>query len=291
MNEITLSAYAKINLSLDVTGRRENGYHDVRMVMQSIGLCDTITVRKCPQKGPVTLDTALPELGRPEDNLAVRAAALLCHEYHITDALSIHLEKHIPVAAGMAGGSTDAAAALRAVNELYSLGLDWKTLAKYGVRLGADIPYCLLSGTALSEGIGEILTPLPKAPDCHVLLVNPGIPISTGAIYSKLDHSPGLHHPDVDKMVQAIHAASYPDMAQSLENILETVTINETPIIADIKQKMYGQGADGALMSGSGPTVFGLFSEKNTCQKAKDWFLSQNKTKWQIYTVQFQERI
>lgn len=293
MNEITLSAYGKINLGLDVTGRRENGYHDVNMIMQSVGLCDTLTVTKLPVGSGITLETNLPSLGRPEENLAFRAAALLKEEFHIKDGLSLKLTKRIPVAAGMAGGSTDAAAALKAVNELFSLGMDWKALAKYGVRLGADIPYCLLSGTARSEGIGEILTPLPAAPDCHVLLVNPGIHVSTKYVYEHLDAIKDPKHPDIDGMTGAIKQQDYEGIVRRLENILETVTIPKAPVIAQIKENMLVLGADGALMSGSGPTVFGLFSEKETCEQAKAWFLNQKQAvreQWPVIMTHFQKR-
>ncbi len=289
MNEITLSAYGKINLGLDVTGKRENGYHDVDMIMQSVGLSDTLTVTKLPAASGITLETNSPFLKRPEKNLALRAAALLKEEFGIKDGLSLKLTKRIPVAAGMAGGSTDAAAALKAVNELFSLGMDWKALAEYGVRLGADIPYCLLSGTARSAGIGEILTPLPPAPDCHVLLVNPGLHISTKYVYEHLDAAANPKHPDIDGIEASIKRSDYSGIAAKLGNILEAVTIKKAPVIAQIKEHMRSLGADNALMSGSGPTVFGLFSSKKACEQAKAWFLKQGKP-WSIITTHFQDR-
>lgn len=293
MNNITLSAYAKINLALDVTGKRPNGYHDVRMIMQSINLYDTLTVTKLPYTSDIMLKTNLPELSSPENNLAVRAAALLKEEFHIRDGLRLELTKRIPVAAGMAGGSTDGAAALKAINELFSLGMDWEQLAEYGVRLGADIPYCLLSGTALSEGIGEILTPLPAAPNCHVLLVNPGIHVSTKYVYQHLDAINNLKHPDIDAMTNAIKQHDYHGILSGLENILETVTIQKAPIITEIKEKMLELGADGSLMSGSGPTVFGLFSNKETCKNAASWFSGYEqaiKEAWPVIQTWFHER-
>jgi len=293
MNEITLSAYAKINLSLDVTGKRENGYHDVRMIMQSIALCDTLTIRKNPKGQGITIHSNLPELSNPQKNLAVQAAKLLCEEYHITDGLSIDLEKRIPVAAGMAGGSTDGAAALRAINTLFSLGLNLKQLMEYGVRLGADIPYCLLSGTALAEGIGEILTPLPAAPFCYILLVNPSIHVSTKYVYTHLDAQENLSHPDVDGMRTAIETGNYAGIISRLENILEAVTIPKAPVIAQIKEQMLAHGADGALMSGSGSTVFGLYRDKVICQETAKWFLSLAQAQqehWKILTTCIQER-
>ena len=273
MNEITLSAYGKINLALDIIGKRPNGYHDVRMVIQSVGLHDTLRIKKCSGTG-ITLSTEQKELKNPQENLAVRAAALLKEEFHIKDGLFIELKKEIPIAAGMAGGSTDAAAALYAVNELFSLGMNQKELASYGVRLGADIPYCLLGGTALSEGIGEILTALPPAPNCFVLLVTPRIPISTKYVYEHFDALIAPKHPDIDGMIQAIEQNNYIKMTQKLENILELVTISKTPIIAKIKEQMMTMGADNALMSGSGPTVFGLFSKETACKNASALFSS-----------------
>jgi 4-diphosphocytidyl-2-C-methyl-D-erythritol kinase len=290
MNEITLSAYGKINLGLDVIGKRSNGYHDVSMIMQSVELCDTLTVKKCSGTSGIQFSSSLDELSDPAENLAVRAASLLMEEFHIHDGLSIELKKRIPVAAGMAGGSTDAAAALKAVNELFDLGMDWKELARYGVRLGADIPYCLLSGTALSEGIGEILTPLSPAPDCFVLLVNPGIHISTKYVYEHLDAADSLKHPDIEGMKQSIEEHNYPKMVSLLENILETVTIPKAPVISKIKEQMLSYGADGSLMSGSGPTVFGLFSDEKRCEDAAAHFLADEQAKkenWPVIKTQF----
>ena len=286
METITLSAYGKINLGLDVTGRRPDGYHDVRMVMQSVGIYDTLTIKKRPDTSEIRLLSNLTEISAPEDNLAVKAAALLKKEFSISEGMEITLTKRIPVAAGMAGGSTDAAAALKAVNSLFSLNLTGKQLAAYGVSLGADIPYCLLSGTALSEGIGEILTPLSPAPRCHVLLVNPNIHISTKEVYEHLDGAESLSHPDIDGMVLAIRENDYAAMAAKLENILETVTIPKAPVIADIKKQMRTLGADGALMSGSGATVFGLFSQQERCHKAAAYFRAEHKD-WYVTSTAF----
>lgn len=292
MNEITLSAYGKINLALDVIGKRQNGYHDVRMIMQSVGLHDTLTVKKhTGTENEIILSSNQKELCNPEENLAVRAAALLKKEFHIMDKLSIHLVKRLPIAAGMAGGSTDAAATLKAINELFSLGLDWKALASYGIRLGADIPYCLLGGTALSEGIGEILTPLNAAPDCFVLLINPGIHISTKYVYEHFDATISPKHPDIDAMCHAIKENNYQSMVATLENILELVTIPKAPIIAEIKEQLLSLGADGALMSGSGPTVFGLFSNESTCMEAAAWFSSKKQKYNTCHVTNFQNRI
>jgi 4-diphosphocytidyl-2-C-methyl-D-erythritol kinase len=290
MDEITLSAYGKINLGLDVIGKRPNGYHDVSMIMQSVELCDTLTVKKRPGTSGIQLSSSLEELSNPEENLAVRATSLLMEEFHISDGLSIELTKRIPVAAGMAGGSTDAAAAFKAVNELFELGMDGNELARYGVRLGADIPYCLLSGTALSEGIGEILTPLPPAPDCFVLLVNPGIHVSTKYVYEHLDAVTNPKHPDIDGIRQAIEQNDYQTMVSLLENILETVTIPKAPVISKIKEQMLAYGADGSLMSGSGPTVFGLFSDETSCLNAAEHFLADEQAKkenWSVIRTQF----
>ena len=285
METITLYAYGKINLALDVIGRRPNGYHDVRMIMQSVGVRDTLTIKRRPLANDIRLISNFTEVPNQKDNLAVKAAALLKKEFSISEGMEITLTKRIPVAAGMAGGSTDAAAALKAVNTLFSLNLTEKQLAAYGVSLGADVPYCLLSGTALSEGIGEILTPLSKAPECHVLLVNPRIPISTKDVYEHLDAVESLSHPDIDGIIAAISRNDYTAMTAKLENILESVVIPKNPVIAKIKETMLSLGADGALMSGSGATVFGLFSSQERCHAAAWKFRAENSNWYTADTV------
>ena len=269
MNQIELKALAKINLGLDVLGRRENGYHDVRMVMQSIYLYDEVKIAKKKEPG-ITLTTNLKFLPTGDGNIAYKAAQLLMDEFDIQDGVSIQLKKRIPVAAGMAGGSSDGAAVLWGINQMYGLGLSRQELMDRGVKLGADVPYCILRGTALSEGIGEVLTSLPPVPQCQVLVAKPGINVSTKFVYENL-HANDLRpeqHPDIDGMIRAIKAQDLQGIADKLGNVLETVTVKEYPVIQEIKDKMVEFGAIGSLMSGSGPTVFGLFTNPKAAQQA-----------------------
>ena len=267
ITHLRLKAYGKINLALDVLGRRDNGYHDVRMIMQTVGLHDRIELYRTKEPG-IRLETNLFYLPNNEQNLAYRAAALLMEEFGVKEGVSIKLKKFIPVSAGMAGGSTDAAAVLFGVNKMFGLGLSIKELMERGVKLGADIPYCLMRGTALSEGIGEELTPLPQIPQCHVLIAKPGISVSTAFVYQNLNLSGLAKHPDIDGMLECLRTKDLKGICDRLENVLETVTIKEYPIIEEVKKHLMDQGAMGALMSGSGPTVFGIFDDEDKAKKA-----------------------
>lgn len=288
MEEISLQAYAKINLGLDVIRKREDGYHEVRMIMQSISLADTLLLRKSSEAGIFLNNhdgTENPDVPMDSTNLVYRAIQLLKEEFQITEGIEAVLSKRIPVAAGMAGGSTDAAAALKGMNQLFSLGLSTQELCQRGVRLGADIPYCIQGGTALSEGIGEILTPLPKMPDCYILIAKPPINVSTAFVYGNLKANELTEHPDIDGMIQAIHQQDLSGIASRLGNVLETVTIPAYPVISDIKKIMVEYGAMQSLMSGSGPTVFGIFTEEQkaetTAQQIREAGLSE-----QVYVTQ-----
>ncbi|MDD5994691.1 MAG: 4-(cytidine 5'-diphospho)-2-C-methyl-D-erythritol kinase [Eubacterium sp.] len=269
MDSTWINAPAKINLGLDVVRRREDGYHEVKMIMQSIRLFDRLTLKKTRTPG-ISLTTNLHFLPVNEDNLVYKSARLLMEEFGITEGLSIFLDKRIPVAAGMAGGSTDAASCMLAMNRLFHLGLSLEELKTRGVTLGADIPYCLQKGTALSEGIGEILSPLPAAPDCYVLIAKPGFHVSTKFVYSNLVLDENTVHPDIDKMLDCIQNRDLHGLCHNMANILETVTIPAHPDIALIKQTMMENGALGALMSGSGPTVFGIYEDQKEAMRAKE---------------------
>ena len=266
METLKLNAYAKINLGLDVIGRLPNGYHEVKMIMQSVGICDELTFEKQPSGITVTTDSG--ELPTDENNLIYRAAKLLLDTCAVKEGVRIHLTKRIPIAAGMAGGSTDAAATLKAVNQLFRFGKTKEELMELGVKIGADVPYCILGGTALAEGIGDRLTPLPPMPDCHLLVAKPDINVSTKYVYTTLDAAPILFHPDIDGMTAAIFAGDLTGITAKLGNVLETVTVPAHPIISKIKEKFLELGSDGVLMSGSGPTVFGIFSDKTAAEKA-----------------------
>jgi len=271
INHLNLKAYGKINLGLDVLRQRKDGYHEVRMVMQTVGIFDRVDLIRRESAG-IEVETNLYYLPTNENNLVYKAAKLLTEEFSIDSGLLIRLKKFIPVAAGMAGGSSDAAAVLFGINKMFQLGLDTNELMKRGMKIGADVPYCILRGTALSEGIGEILTPLPPVPQCQVLIAKPSINVSTKFVYGNL-HANELkpeQHPDINGMLRAIDAGDIYGIAEKLGNVLETVTIREYPVIREIKHKMIEYGAIGSLMSGSGPTVFGLFTNPKTARKAYD---------------------
>ena len=261
MNRISLKAMAKINLGLDVVGKRPDGYHELRMVMQMINLYDKVNIEKTPKNG-IQVETNLSFLPVNENNIVYKAAKLLMDEFHIQDGVKISLEKHIPVAAGMAGGSSDGAAVLFGMNRLFNLRLNKRELMARGVRLGADVPYCLLRTTALSEGIGEILTTLKPMPNCTIVVAKPAVSVSTKTVFGKLKLDEIRQHPDIDAIVRAINDGNLGAIADHMGNVLETVTIRDYPVIGEIKELMKTMGARGALMSGSGPTVFGIFDDE-----------------------------
>lgn len=283
MDRLELKALGKINLGLDVLGRRENGYHDVRMVMQTVYLYDRIIMKKSKTPG-IRLETNLYYLPVNENNLAYQAAQMLMDEFHIEEGVSIQLDKHIPVAAGMAGGSSNAAAVLFGMNWMFSLGLSQKELMERGVKLGADVPYCIMRGTVLAEGIGEILTPLSPMPKCYVLIAKPAISVSTKMVYEKLDSHEIEDHPDIDGILAGLKAGDLKKVAGSMGNVLERVTVDAYPVIDQIKKMMIKEGALNAMMSGSGPTVFGIFEEKATARKAADAIRDARLTK-QVYVT------
>ena len=281
--ELSLRAYGKINLGLDVIRKRPDGYHEVKMVMQTVSLYDSLRLKKKEEPG-IEVRTNLPFLPTGPDNLVYRAAELLLKEFGIGEGLFIDLYKKIPVAAGMAGGSSDAAAVLVGVNRLFKLRLSRIGLMERGVSLGADIPYCIMRGTALAEGIGEKLTKLPPMPDCAILLAKPPISVSTRFVYGNLRADSLPWHPDIDGMTEALAEGSLSGITARLGNVLETVTIPAHPQIQKIKDVMSENGAEAALMSGSGPTVFGIFKDKETAGRAGRELRSAGLAK-QIYTV------
>lgn len=267
MDKISLKALAKINLGLDVVRRREDGYHEVRMVMQTIHLFDRLNIEKTKKAG-ISIKTNLFFLPVNENNLIYKAGKLLMDEFNITEGVSVELDKRIPVAAGMAGGSTDAAAMLYGMNKIFDLGLSMQELKDRGVKIGADVPYCLMRGTALAEGIGEKLKSLPPMIKCPVLIAKPQISVSTKFVYENLRLDENTVHPDIDALIQDIKDKDLHEVCNHMGNVLETVTIPNYPIIDEIKKKMMNSGAIGAMMSGSGPTVFGLFEDEETAKKA-----------------------
>ena len=283
MDKMELKALGKINLGLDVLGRRENGYHDVRMVMQTVYLYDQIVITKTKQPG-VKAETNLFYLPVDENNLACRAAKMLIDEFNITEGVHISMDKKIPVSAGMAGGSADAAAVLFGVNKMFELGLSMTELEERGVKLGADVPYCLMRGTVLAEGIGEKLTPLLACPKCFVLLAKPPISVSTKLVYEKLDALEITEHPDIDGILNGLARKNIHKVAECMGNVLEQVTIPVYPVIEQIKNVMKEGGAMNAMMSGSGPTVFGLFEDRQSARRAAQKIKEQKLAK-QVYVT------
>ncbi len=270
MDQITRKAYAKINLGLDVIRRRPDGYHEVKMIMQTVGICDILTFRKSGrQDGAVTLFLDKKELPCGKENLVYRAAELLTRTHGLRDGVEITLEKRIPIAAGMAGGSTDAAAVFHGMNELFGLSMSLQEMKDLGVGIGADVPYCIQGGTALSEGIGEILTALPSPPAAYLLIAKPDIGVSTKFVYENLHADRLQSHPDIDGMVQALERGSLEGIVSRMENVLETVTVREYPVIQTLKDIMRRGGALNALMSGSGPTVFGVYKTREAAEASR----------------------
>ena len=262
-----LQAFAKINLGLDVLGKREDGYHEVRMIMQTIRMYDQLDMRKSVEPG-IHLTTNKKYIPVDENNLVWRAAKLMMDTYGIMEGVSIHLHKVIPVAAGMAGGSSDAAATLVGMNRLFHCGLSKEKLMELGVQIGADVPYCVLRGTALAEGIGEKLTVLPPMPDCWILIGKPGISVSTKYVYTTLDLNTDTVHPDIDGMKKALEDGNLYGITERMGNVLQDVTIPAYPEVERIKEQMKALGAVNAMMSGSGPTVFGIFDNEEKAQEA-----------------------
>lgn len=306
MDTFTVKAYAKVNLGLDVLRRLPNGYHEVKMIMQTVGIYDTLTFTRLPEGIRLTVEgvenpgasgtgaaagsapggnasvgnasggnapvgsAAAGYVPADESNLIWRAARQMMERYHVSEGIHIHLHKRIPVAAGMAGGSTDAAAAYRGVNRMFSLGASEEEMREMAVETGADVPYCIAGGTVLAEGIGQRLTALPDAPACHVVVAKPDISVSTRYVYENLHADRLTRHPDIDGMARAIGQGDLPGMVRRMGNVLETVTEKTCPVIGQLKKYMEEHGALGALMSGSGPTVFGLFDDKAAAESCYD---------------------
>ena len=262
-----LRALAKINLGLDITGKRPDGYHDVRMIMQTIQMYDVLELNKKKEPG-ISFETNLAFIPNDEKNLACQAAKMLMDEFHVQEGLCLRLEKFIPVAAGMAGGSTDAAAAFVGVNRLFGLGLTEKELMERAVKVGADVPYCIMRGTALAEGIGEKLTRLPALPPCYILIGKPGVNVSTKMAYENLKLGELTEHPDIDGMIADIRRGDLSAMTEKMANVFEPGIIRQYPVIQEIKNLMEEYGALRAMMSGSGPTVFGVFDSKDKMEQA-----------------------
>lgn len=266
-----INAPAKINLALDVLRRREDGYHDLRMIMETLSLADTVHLEP-KDAGGIELTSDDPDMPCDTSNLAVRAALLMEEKTGKSFPLHIYIEKRIPAAAGLAGGSADAAAVMVGVNDLFSLGIEKETLMAWGKEIGADVPYCIRQGSALAEGIGEVLTPLPELKDLPVILVKPKEGISTKEIFEALVLNEETVHPDVDGCIQAMERKDLAALDQCRGNLLEDVTVSRLPAVSALIKDMKAYGAKTAGMSGSGPTVFGLFEDLDTAKEASSRF-------------------
>lgn len=262
MDRVYEKAYGKINLSLDVLGRRANGYHDVSMVMQTVDLYDVITLTKLSDRDGIILTTDVDNIPLDEGNIVYKAIKLIKEEYGIDIGVSADIKKRLPVAAGMGGGSADAAAALRGMNTLFELGLKSEKLEELGVRLGADVPFLIKGGIALAEGIGEKLTTLPVFPECSLVIVKPDISVSTKEVYEALDSLTEVVHPDIKKLTDSLGKEDLRYIVKLLGNVLEDVTIKKHGIIDEIKRLLVENGAVFSMMTGSGPTVFGIFEDE-----------------------------
>lgn len=268
MDRVEERAYGKINLSLDVIGRRENGYHDVSMVMQTVDLYDVISLNKLKGDGEIRLTANMNTLPLDETNIVYKAVKLVKEEYGLNTGVSVHIEKHLPIAAGMGGGSSDGAAALRGMNRLFELGLSNEKLEELGVRLGADVPFLIKGGIALAEGIGEKLTKLPDFPDCVLVIAKPDLGVSTKEVYEAFDSLKEVNHPDVGKLVKSLGSAGLKEIVKLLGNVLEEVTAKKYEIIEVVKNLLIDNGAVFSMMTGSGPTVFGIFENEEQAKKA-----------------------
>lgn len=285
MEQLILKAYAKINLGLDVLRKREDGYHEVKMIMQTVDLYDEIRLKKLAVP-EIRLIADHKDIPSDPGNLAYKAAAVMLPFLPDGMGVEIVLDKKIPVAAGMAGGSSDGAAVIRGMNELYSLGFTMERLQKLSVVIGADVPYCIQGGTMLAEGIGEKLTRLPAAPDCFVVVAKPPVGVSTQYVYGNLKVGELKEHPDLDAMQKAILSGDLKKMGMSMGNVLETVTEKAYPVITALKKTLLAEGAVQALMSGSGPTVFGLFDSEEKARSAYER-VAQGKEADQLFLTGF----
>lgn len=257
MTKVFEKAPAKINLLLDVLRKREDGYHEVEMVMTMVDLADRLELEELPGDR-IVLSSQAGFIPTGEKNLAFQAARLIKERYRVSKGVYMRLDKRIPVAAGLAGGSSDAAAALRGLNRLWGLGLSMRELEALGAELGSDVPFCVRGGTAVARGRGEALESIPAPPQCWVILAKPPINVSTSDVYGALKANELAEHPSLENMLRAIRSSSFAGVCEAMGNVLETVTLSRYPEVRQIKECMMKLGADGVLMSGSGPTVFGL---------------------------------
>ena len=271
MKTQSMVSRAKINLSLSVLGKREDGYHDIESVMQTVEFGDVVTVTHTKEPG-IRIQSSHPELPIDEGNIAYRAAKLMQENYEIPGGFTIFLDKRIPVAAGLAGGSTNAAAVMHLINHLCDLSLTKEQLSELGVTLGADVPFCLYGGAALCRGIGEQITPIQGLRNCHILLVNPGVGVSTAMIYQAIDSAPAVDKADTEKLLSGLLEQNLSMAFSEMKNMMEPVARGICPEISGLLEKLQEAGADHVMMSGSGATCVGFFVNKPDEEKLKDLF-------------------
>lgn len=274
MESITLNAYAKINLGLDIVGRLPNGYHTVDMVMNQVELHDTVTVEKSDTGFSMDMvvesdNNQILDLPCDDTNLCIKAAKAILEYANIETGVKIHLIKRIPVSAGMAGGSTDAAAVLSGINQLYNLDLTVEQLCDIGVKIGADVPYCIVGGTMRAEGIGEVLSELPALPPVDILIAKPPVGVNTKLAYQQFDSIDDPYHPNIQELVKKlVDKNSIHDLISYMSNSFEQFIIPERPEIADIKNIMSDNGSLLSLMTGSGPTVIGFYDNADALNRS-----------------------
>ena len=288
MDKLALKAYGKINLGLDVLRKRPDGYHDLKMIMQMVDVYDDIVITKTDRKDEIVVATDKFVLENEKGNLAYMAVKLLFDEFNIHQGIEIKINKRIPIAGGMAGGCSDCATTLMGINKMFDLKLSKEDLMKRGVKLGADVPYCVLGKTAIAEGIGEILTPLPTPPSCYVIIAKPPVSVSTAFVYGNIRPDEITKRPNIDGMAEAIKNGDLYKMSSLLYNVMEDVTVPEYPIIADIKKMMIENGALNSIMSGSGPTVFGIYDNLEKAENTMKLLKKSNLTE-QLYLTKFIE--
>lgn len=291
MKELDVRARAKINISLDVLRKRPDGYHDVKMIMQTIDLYDQLRFKKI-EEDTIQIKTNLPFLPTDERNLVYKVIRHMKNAYQIQSGVQAHIYKMIPVAAGLAGGSADAGETIKAMNKLFDLKLSMDEMLAIGKQFGADIPYCMIGGTALAEGIGEQITFLDDFPECYVVLVKPNFGVSTAHVYGNLKVDALTEHPETDTLIQAISVKDLTTIGQHLCNVLESVTAPQYPEIQEIKDELVRGGAIGALMSGSGPSVYGLFENLEAAKESANQLKNKGLAKFvRVTTIYNRKRV
>lgn len=277
MNKIEIKAYAKINPAIDIIKKRTDGYHEVQMIMQSVELHDKVILNKTEREIIVKCDN--PQVPEGEKNIAYRAAKIMFDKYNIQSGISIEIIKNIPISAGMAGGSSDAAAVIKGINQLFELKLHIDEQEKIALSIGADVPFCLMGGTVMAEGIGEKLTKISQLRPVDILIVKPKIDVSTKWVYENFKIENVQNRPNINEIINSIKEDNIEKFAKNMVNVLETVTAKKYPIIDYIKDIMMKNGAKGSIMSGSGSAVFGIFSDKENAKKAKKIIMQDEKIK------------